>query len=192
MIVVVTGASAGVGRATALEFAARGYNVAILARNQARLETAADEIRRKGVKALPIVADVADFAAVDAAAGQVERQLGPIDVWVNNAMTTVFAPVEKITPEEVKHATEVTYLGQVDRDDGGAVADAAAKSGHHCQCWLRARVSGDPAAISVLRRQIRGSRVYLIHCVASCSSTIAPSSLSWCICRGSIVRHQRL
>lgn len=113
MIVVVTGASAGVGRATALEFAERGYDVAILARNQARLETAADEIRRKGVKALPIVADVADFAAVDAAAGQVEQQLGPIDVWVNNAMTTVFAPVEKITPEEVKRATEVTYLGQV-------------------------------------------------------------------------------
>ena len=68
MIVVVTGASAGVGRATALEFARRGYDVAILARNQARLEAAADEIRQNGVKALPIVADVADFAAVDAAA----------------------------------------------------------------------------------------------------------------------------
>ncbi len=113
MIVVVTGASAGVGRATALEFASRGYDVAILARNQQRLDTAAAEIRQKGVKALPIVADVADFDAVDTAAGQVEQELGPIDVWVNNAMTTVFSPVEKLKPDEVKRATEVTYLGQV-------------------------------------------------------------------------------
>lgn len=113
MIVVVTGASAGVGRATALEFAGRGYDVAILARNRARLEAAAEEIRGRGVKALPIVADVVDYRAVDAAAAQIEDELGPIDVWVNNAMTTVFAPVEKLTPEEVRHATEVTYLGQV-------------------------------------------------------------------------------
>ncbi len=113
MIVVITGASAGVGRATALEFAARGYDVAILARNGERLERAAKEIRQKGVKALPIVADVADFSAVDSAAGRIEQELGPIDVWVNNAMTTVFSPVEKLKPDEVKHATEVTYLGQV-------------------------------------------------------------------------------
>src|ERR1700761_3617368 len=113
MIIVVTGASAGVGRATALEFARRGNDVAILARNHVRLETAADEIRQNGVKALPIIADVADFGAVDAAAARVERELGPIDVWVNNAMTTVFSPVEKISPEEVRRGTEVTYLGQV-------------------------------------------------------------------------------
>lgn len=113
MIAVVTGASAGVGRATALEFARRGHDVAILARNHVRLEAAADEIRQNGVKALPIVADVADFGAVDAAAARVEQELGPIDVWVNNAMTTVFSPVEKISPEEVRRGTEVTYLGQV-------------------------------------------------------------------------------
>jgi NAD(P)-dependent dehydrogenase (short-subunit alcohol dehydrogenase family) len=113
MIVVITGASAGVGRATALEFAARGYDVALLARNSTRLCLLAELIRRQGVKALPIVADVADYQAVEVAAARIERELGPIDVWVNNAMTTVFAPVEKITPEEVRRGTEVTYLGQV-------------------------------------------------------------------------------
>ena len=113
MIVVITGASAGIGRATAREFAARGWDVALLARNRDRLEAAAGEIQRYGVKALPIVADVADAAAVEEAAAQVERELGPIDVWVNNAMATVFAPVVKITPEEFRRATEVTYLGQV-------------------------------------------------------------------------------
>jgi short-subunit dehydrogenase len=113
MIVVVTGASAGIGRATALEFAARGYDVAILARNQARLEAVAEKIRDQGVRALSATADVADFRAVEAAAARVEEELGPIGVWVNNAMTTVFAPVEKLTPEEVRRSTEVTYLGQV-------------------------------------------------------------------------------
>jgi NAD(P)-dependent dehydrogenase (short-subunit alcohol dehydrogenase family) len=113
MIVVVTGASAGVGRATAEEFAAKGCDVAVLARNAARLEAVATQIRRHRVRALPIVADVADYRAVDAAAARVEHELGPIDVWVNNAMTTVFAPVAKITPEEVRRGTEVTYLGQV-------------------------------------------------------------------------------
>jgi NADP-dependent 3-hydroxy acid dehydrogenase YdfG len=113
MIVVITGASAGVGRATAREFAARGWDVAVLARNAARLEAAADELRQHGVRALPIVADMADFAAVEAAAEQVERELGPIDAWVNNAMATVFAPVSRITPEEFRRGTEVTYLGQV-------------------------------------------------------------------------------
>jgi len=113
MIVVVTGASAGVGRATAREFAAHGWHVAILARNAARLASAADEIQRYGVKALTIVADVADATAVDAAAARVESELGPIDVWVNNAMATVFAPVISITPQEFHRGTEVTYLGQV-------------------------------------------------------------------------------
>ncbi len=113
MIVVVTGASAGVGRATALEFARRGWDVAILARNLPRLETVAELIRREGVRALPLVADVADFAAVANAANRVEQELGPIDVWVNNAMATAFAPVAEITPQEVRRATEVTYLGQV-------------------------------------------------------------------------------
>jgi NADP-dependent 3-hydroxy acid dehydrogenase YdfG len=113
MIVVITGASAGIGRATALEFAKRGWDVAILARNLPRLEAVAEEIRRHGVRALPVVADVADFAATEAAANRVEREFGPIEVWVNNAMATVFAPVSEIAPEEIRRGTEVTYLGQV-------------------------------------------------------------------------------
>lgn len=113
MIVVITGASAGVGRATAREFAAHGWDVALIARGAERLETAAREVEKRGTRALPIVADVADHAALDAAAERVEREFGPIDVWVNNAMATVFAPVSEIKPEEFRRATEVTYLGQV-------------------------------------------------------------------------------
>jgi NAD(P)-dependent dehydrogenase (short-subunit alcohol dehydrogenase family) len=111
--IVVTGASAGVGRAVAVEFANRGCDVGLLARGQERLESAASEVGRRGKRALPICVDVADPAAVDRAAERVERELGPIDIWVNNAMVTVFAPVHEITPEEFRRVTEVTYLGQV-------------------------------------------------------------------------------
>jgi NADP-dependent 3-hydroxy acid dehydrogenase YdfG len=111
--VVVTGASAGVGRSIALEFARRGSNVALLARGKPRLESAAQRAREYGAKALPIVVDVSDAAAVDAAAEQVEREMGPIEVWVNDAMVTVFAPVHAIEPDEFRRVTEVSYLGQV-------------------------------------------------------------------------------
>jgi NAD(P)-dependent dehydrogenase (short-subunit alcohol dehydrogenase family) len=113
VIAVVTGASAGVGRAVAREFAAQGWDVAVIARNAARLDVAANELHQRGVRAMPLVADVADFAALQAAAREIERELGPIDIWINNAMATVFAPVERITPEEFRRGTEVTYLGQV-------------------------------------------------------------------------------
>jgi len=112
-IVVITGAGAGVGRATATEFARNGCDVALLSRNPDRLETAAVELRKFGVRVLPIPTDVADAKAVDAAADQVEAELGPIDVWVNVAMATVFAPVHKLTAEEFQRGTAVTYLGQV-------------------------------------------------------------------------------
>ena len=112
-IVVVTGAGAGVGRAAATEFARNGCDVALLSRDPDRLENAAVELRRFGIRALPIPTDVADAKAVDAAADQVERELGPIDVWVNVAMATVFAPVHKLTAEEFQRGTAVTYLGQV-------------------------------------------------------------------------------
>ncbi|MBV8121533.1 MAG: SDR family oxidoreductase [Alphaproteobacteria bacterium] len=110
---VVTGASAGVGRATALEFARQGMDVVLLARNAARLEAAAAEVCGQGVRALPIVADIADADAVEAAASRIETEFGPIDVWVNNAMATIFAPFDRITAQEFRRATEVTYLGQV-------------------------------------------------------------------------------
>jgi short-subunit dehydrogenase len=112
-IVVITGAGAGVGRAAATEFARHGCNLALLSRDPDRLEHAAAELRRFGVRALPIPTDVADAKAVEAAADQVERELGPIDVWVNVAMATVFAPVHQLTAEEFQRGTGVTYLGQV-------------------------------------------------------------------------------
>ena len=112
-IVVVTGAGAGVGRAVVTEFAKHGYDVALLSRDPDRLERAAYEARRHGVRALAIPTDVADAEAVEAAAERVETGLGPIAVWVNVAFATVFAPVADLTPAEVRRATEVTYLGQV-------------------------------------------------------------------------------
>lgn len=111
--VVITGAGAGVGRATVAEFARNGCDVALLSRDPGRLEAAAAEARRFGVRALPIPTDVADAEAIEAAADRVERELGPIDVWVNVAMATVFAPVSKLTAAEIRRGTEVTYLGQV-------------------------------------------------------------------------------
>ena len=112
-IVVITGAGAGVGRATVQEFARNGCDVALLSRDQGRLEDAATEARALGVRALSIPTDVADAEAVEAAASRVEAEFGPIDVWVNVAMATVFAPVAKLTAEEIQRGTAVTYLGQV-------------------------------------------------------------------------------
>jgi short-subunit dehydrogenase len=111
-IVAITGASAGVGRAAALEFARHRCDVALIARDQQRLLAAAAELRQIGARALPLVADVADYSALEAAAARIEDEVGPIDVWVNNAMATIFAPVHKISPDEFRRATKVTYLGQ--------------------------------------------------------------------------------
>src|SRR5690554_3767317 len=111
--VVITGGSAGVGRSVALAFARRGWRVAILARGEKRLDAVAVEANALQGQAIAIPVDVADAAAVRAAADQVVATWGQIDVWINNAMVTVFGPVEKIEPDEVRRVTEVTYLGQV-------------------------------------------------------------------------------
>lgn len=112
-VVVITGASAGVGRACVRAFARRGARLGLIARSQDGLEAACHEARQEGVPALPLSLDVSDARAVDDAAAKVEVELGPIDVWVNCAMVSVFAPVMDTTAEEFKRVTEVTYLGYV-------------------------------------------------------------------------------
>ena len=112
-VVVITGASAGVGRATAREFARHGARLGLLARDRDRLETAVMEVAELGGQAHAISTDVADAQQVFRAAEEIEREFGPIDIWINNAMTTVFAPLVEITPEEYRRATEVTYFGAV-------------------------------------------------------------------------------
>ena len=113
MVVVITGASAGVGRATARAFARRGADVALLARGIDGLEAARREVEDEGCRALAIQVDVAHADRIEAAAARIERELGPIDVWVNNAMVAVFSPVKELTAEEIHRVTEVTYLGVV-------------------------------------------------------------------------------
>jgi short-subunit dehydrogenase len=112
-VVVVTGASAGVGRATAVAFAQHNCRVVLISRDEAALESARREVEAAGGQGLAIVADVADSDALSRAADRVTAELGRIDIWVNNAMATVFGRVETVAPEEFKRVTEVTYLGQV-------------------------------------------------------------------------------
>jgi NAD(P)-dependent dehydrogenase (short-subunit alcohol dehydrogenase family) len=112
-VVVITGASGGVGRATAREFAKHGAAVGLIARGRAGLRAAAEEVEGLGATAYAHRADVADFEQMRAAAAAIEERLGPIDVWVNNAMTTVFAFIDDVEPDEFERATRVTYLGAV-------------------------------------------------------------------------------
>jgi NAD(P)-dependent dehydrogenase (short-subunit alcohol dehydrogenase family) len=112
-VVVVTGASGGVGRAVACEFGAKGDRVGLLARGELGLDGAVKDVERAGGRALAVPTDVADHRQVEAATDQVERTLGPIDIWVNVAFTSVFAPFSQIDPDEFRRVTEVTYLGYV-------------------------------------------------------------------------------
>ncbi len=112
-VVVVTGASAGLGRAIVRAFAREGARIALLARGRDGLEGARRDVEALGGEALVIPADVADAEAIEEAAETVEREFGPIDVWINNAMVSVFSPVKKMKAEEYKRVTEVTYLGVV-------------------------------------------------------------------------------
>src|SRR5437764_272650 len=112
-VVVVTGAGAGLGRAIVQSFARRGAHIGLVSRGHERLEDARREVEAAGGKALVLPADVADAEAVEAAAAKTEEEFGPIDIWINDAMTTVFSPVKEMTPDEFKRVTEVTYLGFV-------------------------------------------------------------------------------
>lgn len=112
-VVVITGASAGVGRATVQAFARRGAAIGLLARGRDGLEAARREVEELGGRALVIPTDVADAEQMDRAAAAVESELGPIDIWINNAMVSVFSPATEMTAEEFKRVTDVTYLGYV-------------------------------------------------------------------------------
>jgi NAD(P)-dependent dehydrogenase (short-subunit alcohol dehydrogenase family) len=112
-VVVVTGGTAGVGRATARAFAKRGARVAVIARGRMGLEATEREIEELGGRALAISADVSNAVQVEAAADRIESELGPIDVWINNAMTAVFARVWETSPKEFRRVMDVTFMGQV-------------------------------------------------------------------------------
>src|SRR5207249_1397612 len=112
-VVVITGASAGVGRATARNFARHGARIALLARGMDGLEAAQREVEELGGTAIVVPVDVANAEQVEAAAARIEIDLGKIDIWINNAMTSVFSPIKQMTPAEFRRVTEVTYLGCV-------------------------------------------------------------------------------
>jgi short-subunit dehydrogenase len=112
-VIVITGASAGVGRATAREFAKTGASIALIARGTEGLKSALQDVETLGGKGIIISADVADPESVEAAAVRTEEEFGPIDLWINNAMVSVFSPAKLMLPEEYKRVTEVTYLGYV-------------------------------------------------------------------------------
>ena len=138
-VVAVTGASAGVGRATVRELARRGAAVALLSRGKAGLEGARAEVEALGRPALAIPTDVADAEAVEQAATRIESELGPIDAWVNSAMVSVFAPIRETTAEEIRRVTDVTYLGTVNGSlaalrrmlprDSGVIVQASGRGG---------------------------------------------------------------
>src|SRR5205814_3923119 len=112
-VVVITGASAGVGRATARRFAKDGAQIALLARGRDGLEAARKEVEEFGGRAIVVTVDVGDADQVEAAAAQIERELGKIDIWINNAMVSIFSPIKQMTPEEFRRVMEVTFLGSV-------------------------------------------------------------------------------
>jgi NAD(P)-dependent dehydrogenase (short-subunit alcohol dehydrogenase family) len=168
-VVVVTGGSAGIGRAAARAFARQGWAVALLARGEERLDLAVAEVRELGSPALGISLDVADAQKVEAAADRIERELGPIDAWVNNAMATVFAPFDEIVAEEFRRVTDVTYLGTVNgtraalrrmrsRDRGSIVQIGSALA--YRSIPLQAAYCGAKAAVRGFTDSIRSE---LIH-----------------------------
>ena len=158
--VVVTGASAGLGRAIVCEFAKHGARVGLLARGRKGLEGAAAEVRTAGGAPLILEADVSDANAVENAAATAEAELGPIDIWVNNAMVSVFSPVSEMQAEEYKRVTDVTYLGVVNGSLAALRRMLHAKPRQDRTGRLGPRLPQHTAAIRLLRREARHRWLY--------------------------------
>ena len=168
-VVVITGASSGVGRALVREFATRRTKLGLIARNVEALTVAAEEAGQRGSEALILPADVSDSAAIELAAGQVEDRLGPIDIWINCAMATVFAPVWQTTAEEYRRVTEVTYLGYVHGTQAALQRMRPRNRGHVVQIGSALAYRSIPlqsaycAAKAAIRAFTDSARTELIH-----------------------------
>ena len=160
--VVITGASAGIARATARLYGARGASVGLIARGQAGLDGAAQDVIEAGGQALAVPTDVADHAQVEKAATEIEAQFGPIDVWINVAFASVFAPFAEITPDEFRRVTEVSYLGFVHGTMAALSRMRPRGRGHDRAGRLRAQRARHPAAVGLLRGQARDQRVHRV------------------------------
>lgn len=194
-VVVITGASAGVGRATARRFAREKAWIGLLARGTEGLAAARTEIESCGGRALAIPTDVADPEQVETAAEKVEREFGPIDIWVNNAMTTVFSPFLEITPEEYRRATEVTYLGfvygtmaalkrMVSRDRGTIVQVGSALA--YRSIPLQAPYCGAKAAIRGFTDSVRTELLHQksrVHLTMVQMPALNTPQFDWCLTR---------
>lgn len=181
-VVVVTGASAGIGRAAALLFGRKKYSVGLIARNKDRLESLQKEIESKGGKAVCAFCDVADPDQVEEAARVIESALGPIDIWVNNAMVSILSLVRDMSPDEFKRVTDVTYLGYV---YGTLCALNAWNRVGRGSLYRSVRFL--PTGVSLFNRPIAQQNTRLRDLQsrfgASFFMKIAPSKLRWCRCQ---------
>lgn len=181
-VVVITGASAGVGRATARAFAERGARIGLVARGRDGFDGARQDVEKAGGQALVVPTDVADAEQVEAAAEGVEQRFGPIDIWINNAMVSVFSPINEMTHDEFKRVTEVTYLGTV-----YVLLQPSSACCRAMRAWSFRSDLLSPIAAFLYRQPIAApstlSRDSTILCVASLFTTAA-RLMSWrCTCR---------
>ena len=164
-VVVVTGASAGLGRAIVREFARQGAHVGLIARDRGRLEAAKREVEAAGGRALVLPADVAEHEQIEAAANAVERELGAIDVWVNNAMTSIFSPFWEMTAAEFRRVTDVTYLGVVYGTLAALARMRPRQRGVIVQVGSALGLPRHSAPVRVLRSEARNSGIHRIGSV---------------------------
>ena len=191
-VVAITGASAGVGRATVRRFAREKAHIALIARGEDGLQAARRDVEKAGGRALALPTDVASAAQVEAAAATTEREFGPIDLWINDAMVTVFSPFLEITPEEYRRATEVTYLGyvygtmsalkrMVPRDRGTVVQVGSALA--HRSIPLQSAYCGAKAAIRGFTDSLRTELLHMksnVHLTMVHLPALNTPQFDWC------------